>query len=266
MPILEAPTITSLPPEAAGAVVVTGSHGGRYPGYLAAKARVRAVICNDAGVGRNGAGIASLAPLERYGIAAAAVSHASARIGDPTDMLARGIISHANAPARAAGVAAGMTCRAAAERLLATALVEAVPAPFGETRSVLDLPGAARRVVLVDSAAQVEPGDAGHIIVTGSHGGLVGGDARLALRVAGFAGVFNDAGIGIDGAGTTRLPALDERAVPAFTVAAASAVIGDAQSTYRDGVISAANRTAQALGARPGLPAREVIAAWARAG
>ena len=36
--ILAADTITKLPPDAAGQVVVSGSHGGRYPGYLAAKA------------------------------------------------------------------------------------------------------------------------------------------------------------------------------------------------------------------------------------
>jgi hypothetical protein len=265
MSIIEAPTITSLPPDARGAVVVSGSHGGRYPGYLAAKARLRAVILNDAGVGRDAAGIASLAYLEGYGVAAAAVSHASARIGDAADMMARGLISHANALAAAVGVVPGMACRAAAERLLAAPLVEARPEPFGETRSVLELPDAARRVVLVDSAAQVESGDAGQIIVTGSHGGLVGGDPRLALRVAGCAGVFNDAGIGIDNAGITRLPALDERGIPAFTVSAASAMIGDAGSSYRDGIVSVANDAAHLQGALPGLRAREVIDRWARA-
>lgn len=264
MPIVQAPTITSLPPEARGAVVVSGSHGGHYPGYLAAKARVRAVILSDAGVGRDGGGIASLSYLEGYGIAAAAVSHASARIGDPADMMDRGILSHANGPARALGASPGMACGEAAQRLLTAALVEAAPEPFGETRGVLELPGAVRRVVLVDSAAQVEPTDAGQIVVTGSHGGLVGGDPRLALRVPGYAGVFNDAGIGIDDAGTTRLPALDARGIPAFTVSAASAVIGDARSTYRDGIVSVANRAAQALGARPGLRARDVIDRWAR--
>jgi hypothetical protein len=266
MPIIHAPTITSLPADVRGAVVVSGSHGGRYPGFLAAKAKVRAAIFNDAAVGRDGAGIASLGFLERYGIAAAAVSYASARIGDAADMTARGVISHANGPARAAGVAPGMACRIAAERLLAAALVEAVPEPFGETRGVLDIADAARRIVLVDSAAQVEAGDMGRIIVTGSHGGLVGGDPRLALRVAGYAGIFNDAGVGIDNAGTTRLPALDQRGIPAFTVSAGSAAIGDAGSSYRDGVISVANATARLRGARPGLRAREVIDTWARQG
>ena len=124
MPIIEAPTITSLPAEAYGAVVVSGSHGGRYPGYLAAKAKVRAVVFSDAGVGRGGAGLASLADLERLGIAAAAVSHTSARIGDPADMMRRGVVSHANAPAQAVGVEKGMACSEAAQRLLLAELVE----------------------------------------------------------------------------------------------------------------------------------------------
>ncbi|MBO0765002.1 MAG: hypothetical protein J2P50_10500 [Hyphomicrobiaceae bacterium] len=266
MPIIEAPTITSLPAEARGAVVVSGSHGGRYPGCLAAKAGARAVIFNDAGVGRDGAGIASLRDLEQLQIAAATVSHASARIGDPADMMHRGVISHANGPAAVVGVAPGLACRTAAQRLMAAPLIKAALRPLGETRRVLELPGAARLLVLVDSAAQVDPTDAGQIIVTGSHGGLVGGDPRLALRVAGYAAVFNDAGIGIDDAGTTRLPALDARRIPAFTVAAASAAIGDASSSYRDGIVSRVNATARARGVQPDMRASAIIEMWACGG
>ena len=102
--IVLADTITKLPPEAEGAVVVSGSHGGRYPGALAAKAGARAVILNDAGIGRDGAGTGSLALLDALGIAAATVSHASCRIGDTADMLRRGVISHANQAARATGL------------------------------------------------------------------------------------------------------------------------------------------------------------------
>ena len=38
MPIVTAPTVTKLGADARGAVLVTGSHGGVYPGGLAAKA------------------------------------------------------------------------------------------------------------------------------------------------------------------------------------------------------------------------------------
>ena len=261
--ILAADTITKLPPEAAGAVVVSGSHGGRYPGYLAASARVRAVILNDAGVGRDEAGIGALGYLEALGIAAATVSHLTARIGDVTDMLARGRISHANRIARAAGVAAGLACRDAAERLRAAPHVEADPPPLGEARSEIGL--GAKRIVLVDSASLVRPEDVGRIIVTGSHGGLIGGDPTMALRADAFAGVFNDAGIGVDEAGVTRLPALDRRGIAGLTVSAASARIGEARSTFRDGIVSRANETARRLGAREGAPLEPLLRAWAAA-
>jgi len=263
--VIEAPTATKFPPEARACVVVCGSHGGRYPAYLAASAGLRAVIFNDAGVGRDNAGIASLGLLAEGDMAAATVSHMSARIGEPADMLARGIISHANEPARRLGVHSGMSCREAAERLQ-EAEVRRVEIPRStEARSVLTPEGATRRLVLIDSAAMVVPDDTDQIIVTGSHGGLVGGNPALALQVDGFAAVYNDAGIGIDEAGIARLPALERRNIPAFTVSAASARIGEALSTYEDGVISAANAPARALGALPGLQAKAVLLAWARA-
>jgi hypothetical protein len=49
-------------------------------------------------------------------------------------------------------------------------------------------------------------------------------------------------------------------AAKAAVVAAASARIGDGRSTYFDGVISAVNETAAALGARPGMAASEFAA------
>ncbi|MEJ8570601.1 hypothetical protein [Microbaculum marinum] len=260
--IVVADTITKLPANAAGCVVVSGSHGGRYPGYLAAAGGVRAVILCDAGIGRDEAGIGALPYLEGLGIAAAAVSHLSCRIGDTTDMLERGTISRANGPAAAIGVEPGDTTLAAAECLRAAELAVVKPAPLGEARSFVDLPGE-RRIVLLDSAALVGPEDIDQIVVTGSHGGLVGGSPAMALRVDGFAAVYNDAGIGMESAGIARLPALDRRGIAAFTVSAQSARIGDARSSYEDGMISAVNETAATLGAQVGEPAHSVLRHWA---
>jgi hypothetical protein len=261
--IVAADTITKLPPDAAGQVVVSGSHGGRYPGYLAAKAGLRAVLLNDAAVGRDEAGIGALPYLEALGIAAAAVSHLTCRIGDTADMLARGRISHANATAREAGATVGMMCLEAAVLLTGAPHRGAVDPPeVGEGRTAIPEAGR-RRIVLIDSAAMALLEDAGAIVVTGSHGGLVGGDPAMALRTEAFAAVFNDAGIGTEKAGIGRLPALDRRGIAAFTIAASSARIGEARSSFEDGIVSRVNETAARLGAEPGERARDVILRWA---
>src|SRR5689334_19218012 len=95
---------TRLGPDAAGAVVVCGSHGGLYPAGLAARAGVRAIVFNDAGIGRHQAGIAGVHWLDSLGIPAVALDHDSARIGDAADMLANGRVSMAN------DIAAGHGC------------------------------------------------------------------------------------------------------------------------------------------------------------
>jgi hypothetical protein len=72
--------------------------------------------------------------------------------------------------------------------------------------------------------------------------------------------VFNDAGIGKDGAGIAALPLLQQHGIGAVAVAHDSARIGEAASTWDDGVISALNATAAALRARSGVPLRDWLA------
>lgn len=268
--IVIADTITKLGPDARGSVVISGSHGGVYPGYLAAKAGVRAVILNDAGVGLESAGIGCLAYCEARGIAAATVSHRSCRIGDTEDMIERGRISHFNAIAKQAGIEATDDCLSAAQTLLSAPIAkrdsDLDDSQYSEAREVLELDGHKMRIVLIDSASLVLPEDAGQIILTGSHGGLVGGEPHMALRVDGFAGIFNDAGIGIDGAGLTRLPALDARGIAGITVDVESAQIGNARSAYEHGVISKVNQCAKELGANENMRLRLVVDEWATQG
>ena len=261
--IVLADTATKPGPDARGAVIVTGSHGGRYAAYLTLRAHPRAVIHNDAGVGKDEAGIAVIAMAEALGVAAATASHASCRIGDAGDMIARGVVSRANALARALGVARGMACRDAGLILIAARPSDREPEPCGETRRVLDQAGWRRRIVLIDSASLVDPGDQGQIVVTASHGALVGGNARMALQVDGFAAVFSDAGVGRDNAGISRLPALDGRGIAGLAVSAASARIGDAASVYEDGIVSHVTDTARRLGARVGERLKPRLATWA---
>ena len=263
-PILTADSITRVGPEAAGAVIVNGSHGGIYAAYLAGKLRVAAAIFNDAGVGRDHAGIAGLDYLEGFGIAAAAVGHDTARIGDGTDMMARGLVTFANASARELGCRPGMACRNAAGLLQ-----RAGPGgrePPAEREGAFLLVAAAPAAWALDSASLVGAEHAGTVVVTGSHGGVLGGRPDTALKYDALAALFNDAGIGIDEAGVTRLPALDARGIAAGTVAAASARIGDARSTYEDGILSRVNSCAAALGIVPGMPAPEFVAITRRVG
>src|SRR6185436_16145026 len=103
-PIVVADSITRVGPEAAGAVVVNASHGGVYAAYLAAKLQAVAAIFNDAGVGRDRAGIGGLDYLQALDMPAATVGHDSARIGDGADMLANGVITYVNTLAASLGV------------------------------------------------------------------------------------------------------------------------------------------------------------------
>ena len=150
-------SITKLGPEFRGTVLVTGSHGGSYCGYLAALAGLRGVIFNDAGVGLDSAGIGALKYLQRLGMAAAAVAHTSARIGDGTDMLARGRISHCNAIARTLGCAGDQTCQEAAEVMQRGKAFEGNAPTYEETRKLLrEVPV---RVIACDSASLVKSDD-----------------------------------------------------------------------------------------------------------
>jgi hypothetical protein len=262
-PILIADSITRVGAEARGAVVVNGSHGGIYAAYVAAKLGLAAAIFNDAGVGRDGAGIAGLDYLVHLGIPAVAVGHMTARIGDGADMMARGVVTHANALAAELGCDAGAACRDAAAALAQAEGARREPPP--ELESAFLLIPVPRAVWALDSASAVGPEHVGTIVITGSHGGLLGRKPETALKYDAFAALYNDAGIGIDEAGVTRLPALDKRGIAAATVAAASARIGDARSTYEDGILSRVNSRAAALGIAPGITAREFVAVLRRA-
>jgi hypothetical protein len=103
-------SITSLGPQDAGCIAVSGSHGGISSARFALAARPLLSIFNDAGIGRQAAGIASLAFLQSHGLAACTVSHESARIGEAESSWNDGIISHTNKLAEALGAHAGQRC------------------------------------------------------------------------------------------------------------------------------------------------------------
>ena len=114
-------SVSDVGAEHAGLIVVTGSHGGISAAQFAAHVPALLYVFNDAGGGKDGAGIAGLARLEAAGIAACAVAHDSARIGEAVDTLQSGVIRHGNAPARALGLMPGQALR--------TALASGLPHP-----------------------------------------------------------------------------------------------------------------------------------------
>ena len=80
---------------------------------------LKAVFFNDAGVGKEDAGIVALAMLQSKGVAAGTVAHTSARIGDAQDMWESGVISYVNEAARKLGLDPGQPLRTALKRLAA---------------------------------------------------------------------------------------------------------------------------------------------------
>lgn len=251
-------TITKMLPAHRGHVVVAGSHGGVYAGWCAAKGGARAVILNDAGIGKDRAGTASLAFLDRIGLAAATADSQSCRIADAADMLAAGVISAVNDTAAALGCAPGQTVRDCAARMQSAALPSGPVPPLQEARFTISQDGG-RVVIGIDSASLFLPEDAGRIVVTASHGALVGGRPDGVVPPGMFAAFFHDAGGAKDGSGYTRLAALDGPGVIAATVAADSARIGDARSCYQDGVVSHVNEAARGRGGQVGMTLRAFI-------
>ena len=224
-----------------------------YCGFCAAKGGVLGVILSDAGIGLERAGIASLDYLDALGIPAATVDYRTARIGDGNDLAKRGRISFCNAAARELECAPGETALACAQKMCAAKPSGASVPTYEEARTLLLERPRQPKVWGLDSNSLVQSSDKGTIVVTGSHGGILGGKPESALKIDALAAVYNDAGVGIDDAGLSRLPALEARGIAAVTVDANTARIGDARSTWETGKISHLNAIAQTYGARAGM-------------
>lgn len=256
--VLVCDSVTRMGSHVLGRVAIVASHGGVFAVHLALNEGVAGLVVCDAGIGLDGAGISGLEYAQSMGVPCAAIDYRSARIGDGADCALRGLVSFANALAVQLGVREGMSSMAAAHCMAASGSQANAPSSSPrESRTVHPGSKDRRAIVLIDSASLVTDEDAGQVVITGSHGGLLGGRAETAIKVPVFAALYNDAGIGCDGAGVSRLPVLDARGIAAATVGATSARIGDARSAWESGVISRVNQTAYALGAREGLGTRD---------
>jgi len=257
-PVYVADSATSFDRRHAQGVFVSGSHGGRTATLFALAAGARGALFNDAGIGKEDAGIGGLRVASRVHVAAATVDYRSARIGRGDETYYCGKISFRNAEAAAAGVQVGMDAADAAMRLATlepSARAPNVASP--RDRAAIVIHDAAPRIVCVDSASQIDDAFASTIVATGSHGGIVDGRA---IRATVVAALFNDAGVGKAYAGIGRLELLDRRGIAAGTVDCWTARIGDGRDTYQSGVMSHVNEAARALGWNAGMRVREAFA------
>lgn len=90
-----------------GHMIVSGSHGGANVGEITLRYAPSLAVFNDAGIGKERAGVIALDMLDEHGIPALAVSHQSARIGDASDMWDNGVISALNGAAGRLGFKTG---------------------------------------------------------------------------------------------------------------------------------------------------------------
>ena len=117
-------SISAITAEMRGQIVVTGSHGGVSAAHLALAHPPGLAVFNDAGMGLDRAGVRGLELLDRQGVAACAVSHETARIGEAASTLESGRISDANRTALQCGIAAGQTCAEAISFFRKSSLVK----------------------------------------------------------------------------------------------------------------------------------------------
>ena len=238
-------------------VIVCGSHGGETAALFGAASGAKGLILNDAGGGKDGAGFAGLAAVEPYAVAAATVSYQSARIGNGPDTWQNGILSRCNRWANEAGLRVGQSAPDAARLLAAWAAPATRDRPATPAdRPPLVIVEGPPRVIALDSASMVDQSCVGVIVITGSHGGATGGRAVRAAVAAAF---FNDAGVGKEGAGISRLPLMDRESIPGGTADCNTARIGDGWETYDTGILSHVNETAGGYGLSVGMPVREAV-------
>ena len=110
-------SITELGPHDVGCIAVSGSHGGISSAQYALAARPLLSIFNDAGVGKDKAGLASLDFLQSHSLAACTVSHSSACIGQARSTLHDGVVNHCNLLAHELGIDVGHTCQSVVDHL-----------------------------------------------------------------------------------------------------------------------------------------------------
>jgi uncharacterized protein YunC (DUF1805 family) len=235
-------------------VVVASSYAGVLCARMVMSAKPRAAIGLDCGIGKDGAGIAGLWFYEALGVPAAAVDSRTAEMGNGRDMYDHGVLSRVNDAAQHLGLAPGLTVREAVDALLTGSRK---PASFDPARRLVVHTGPhGRSIVCTDSIAfSLQEDRERNVLCTAGHTGRSVVEYFRTFRPWGF--ICSDGSIGKNNSGISALPEVDVDGIAGASVDAMTARMGDGQSTYFDGVISAVNWTAAAKGVKVGQTARE---------
>ena len=256
-------------------ILVCGSHcgGNRDLARHVKNCHVKAVFLNNAGVGKNQAGIRGLIHYQAEGILACAVDHNSAEIGISNDTWESGTISHTNPQAEEAGIQIGDSVKEAVAKIVNlfnlpsstqinkdfTYLIDEKK----ENSSKVDLKKQVQTqidgvsITVTDSITFLNENNAGDIVVCGSHGGLSAGEYAQKHRVK--AVFFNDAGIGKNRAGVKSLESLSDAGILACTVDCMSAEIFNGYDTLDNGIITVCNQLATTRSIKKKMTVLEAI-------
>jgi len=261
-------SLGDLKPDNTSSILVCGSHCGGN-GDLARhvkKCHVKAVFLNNAGVGKNQAGIRELVNYEAENVLACAVDNYSAEIGIACDTYESGVISHLSVQADLTGIKVGDSVKEAIAKIISHGLPSEPGEVFGSSGKKEKSEGLKKQIqtevngvviTVTDSITFLNESNAGDIVVCGSHGGLSAGKYAEKHHVK--AVFFNDAGIGKNSAGVKSLELLSDAGTPACTVDCMSAEIFNGQDVLDNGIVSVCNHCAESSGIKEGLTVKEAV-------
>jgi hypothetical protein len=234
-------------------VAVGASFAGVPTAAMAMRQGVKAWIAHEAGPGKDEAGVSGLHFADRYSVPAAAIATMEARLGDGRTLLT-GHVSRVNKSAETLGVRAGQTGDQAARLML-----KAPPGQLRDFPGLIDetihemaaTPGG--KIYACWSFSRVSGVHSDDVYCVASHGAKTMALYALPIRPKGL--ICNDGGRGLDDSGIEGLAEMARHGLAAAAVSSASARIGDALSTYNDGIVSAANEPARSKGVTIGMKA-----------
>lgn len=268
-------SLGDLKPENTSPILVCGSHcgGNRELARHVKNCQVNAVFLNNAGIGKNQAGIRGLSHYDAENVLACAVDRNSAEIGVARDTWESGIISHTSNQAADAGILVGDSVKEAVAKIsnIVKNTSSNQTSKDIESRNKNEVKDSNNKdlkkqtktqidgidITVTDSITFLNESNSGDIVVCGSHGGLSAGEYAQKHKVK--AVFFNDAGIGKNNAGVQSLDLLSEAGILACTVDCMSAEIFNGQDALDNGIITVCNQLAKDRNIKEKMTVIEVI-------